>query len=163
MMKLSWIGLAAALVCAPGQNRLAQKVPDSIAMKDAALGGVLFEHKLHDQRTGRKCSVCHHASKPEKPETRPNQACRECHTKPTAAGMKTSRQAAFHNSTAQRGVCIDCHRKEAASGKKAPLKCAKCHLKEAGKVAGGLYAQPWHSAAGASPLGVGRHSDDSLP
>jgi hypothetical protein len=162
-MKLSWIALLAAGVCLQGQNSTAPKAPDSILMKDAALGSVLFDHKLHDQRAGGKCAVCHHASKPEKPETRAYQACRDCHTKPPAAGMKTSRQAAFHNSAAQSGVCIDCHKKEVASGKKAPLKCAECHRKEARTVAGGLYAQPWHSAAGVPALGVGRHGDDSLP
>lgn len=162
-MKPSGIALLGALVCLQGQNPPAPKAPDSIAMKDAALGSVLFGHKLHDQRTAGKCAVCHHASKPEKPETRAYQPCRDCHTKPPAAGMKTSRQAAFHNTTAQSGVCIDCHRKEVASGKKAPLKCAECHRREASKVAGGPYGQPWHSAAGVPALGVGRDSNDSLP
>lgn len=158
-----WIALLGALVCAQGQNPAPPQAPATIAMKDAALGGVLFQHRLHDQRAGGKCDVCHHASKPQKPEARANQACRDCHTKPPAAGMKTSRQAAFHNSTAQSGVCIDCHKKEVSSGKKAPLKCAECHQKEASKVAGGLYGQPWHSEAGVPALGVSRHSDDSLP
>ncbi len=104
------------------------KAPDTIKLTAAPLGTVTFQHKLHDQRTGGKCVVCHHASKPEKPgDTK--QACDKCHTKPVAAGMKTSRQGAFHKPTAQAGLCIDCHKKENAAGKKAPVKCVECHKK----------------------------------
>jgi hypothetical protein len=162
-MRLNWIGLLGILAWAQGPKTPAPKAPEVIVMKDAALGAVTFQHKSHDARAGGKCQVCHHASKPEKPETRPNQACRECHTKPPSGGMKTSRQAAFHQSTAQSGTCIDCHKKEVAAGKKAPLKCAECHLKEAKPVAGGQYGQPWHSTTGVHALGFGGHGSDSLP
>ncbi|MGQ9916232.1 MAG: cytochrome c3 family protein, partial [Bryobacteraceae bacterium] len=141
----------------------APKAPELIVMKDAALGSVAFPHKAHEGMPGVQCEICHHASKPEKPETRPNQACRDCHTKPPAAGMKTSRQAAFHNSTAQSGVCVNCHKRELAAGKKPPLKCAECHRKEARKVAGGRYGQPWHPAPGVHALGLGGHGADSVP
>ncbi len=160
-MRPVWVGLLGAALCAA--QTPAPKAPESVLMKDAALGAVTLKHKEHDARTAGQCETCHHASKPERPETRPNQACRDCHTKPPGPGMKTSRQAAFHNSTAQSGVCIDCHRKEAAAGKKAPLKCAECHVREARTVAGGTYGQPRHSTTGVPSLGVGRHGDDSLP
>jgi len=162
-MRFAWIGLYAIFAAAQGPNPPPAKAPDVIVMKDAALGAVAFEHKSHDARIGAKCETCHHASKPEKPETKPNQGCRDCHTKPPAAGMKTSRQAAFHNSTAQSGVCIDCHKKELAGGKKPPLKCAECHVREARKVAGGQYGQPWHTTTGVHAVGIGSHSADSLP
>jgi hypothetical protein len=161
-MRLLLAGLFCAALCAQGPKPAAPQAPETIVMKDAALGGVTFRHKLHDQRAGGKCETCHHASKAEKPETRPNQACRECHTKPPTAPMKTSRQAAFHNSTAQSGTCIDCHKKAVAEGKKAPLKCAECHLKEAKPVAGGIYGQPWHSAPPVHALGVSGHRADAV-
>jgi hypothetical protein len=156
-------GLFCAALFAQGPKAPAPKAPDTIVMKDAVLGSVTFTHKAHETRPGTKCETCHHASKPEKPETKANQACRDCHTKPPAAGMKTSRQAAFHNSTAQSGACIDCHKKELAGGKKPPLKCAECHRKEAKAVAGGKYGQPWHSTTGVHALGFGSHGTDSLP
>jgi hypothetical protein len=162
-MKLVLSGLFCAALCAQGPQPAAPKAPDTLLMRDAALGAVTFHHKLHDQRAGGKCATCHHASKAEKPETKPNQACRECHAKPPSAGMKTSRQAAFHNSTAQSGVCIDCHKRELAAGKKPPVKCAGCHQKEAKPVAGGHYGQPRHSTTGVHALGFGSHGFDSLP
>lgn len=162
-MKSLLVGLLCLWAGAQGPKAAAVKAPDAIVMKDAALGAVTFQHKAHATRTGEKCATCHHASKPEKPETKLNQACRDCHMKPPAAGMKTSRQAAFHNSTAQSGVCIDCHRKEVAAGRKAPVKCAECHLKEARTVAGGKYGQPWHSTTGVHAVGHGGHGADSLP
>ena len=96
------------------------------------MGGVKFNHKAHavDQKV--KCDTCHHASKPEKPLTSPQQACADCHTKTATPPMKTKLQAAFHNPTAQSGLCIDCHKEQIAKGKKAPApgKCAECHKKE---------------------------------
>lgn len=162
-MRVLLLGLLCMAAGAQGPKASASKAPDVILMKDAALGSVKFPHKQHEAVTGKECMTCHHASKPEKRETRPNQACRECHTKPPSAGMKTSRQAAFHNSTAQSGVCIDCHKKQAAAGKKAPVKCAECHVREARTVAGGQYGQPRHSSAGVHAVGFGSHGFDSLP
>jgi hypothetical protein len=103
---------------------------DTVILKGSPLGDVKFEHKLHTARTANKCETCHHASKPEKAATAPQQACADCHTKSPQPGMKTGLQAAFHNPTAQAGTCIDCHKKEAAAGKKAPVKCMDCHKKE---------------------------------
>jgi Zn finger protein HypA/HybF involved in hydrogenase expression len=103
---------------------------DTVILKGSPLGGVKFEHKLHTARAANKCETCHHASKPEKAATAPQQACTDCHTKPPQPGMKTGLQAAFHNPLAQAGTCIDCHKKEAAAGKKAPVKCMDCHKKE---------------------------------
>jgi hypothetical protein len=105
------------------------KVADVLILKGSPLGGVKFAHKEHSDKTGGKCETCHHASKPEKPSTAPQQACRDCHTKPVQAGMKTGTQAAFHNPTAKAGTCIDCHVKMNAEGKTAPTTCVKCHMK----------------------------------
>ena len=103
---------------------------DVVVLKGSPLGGVRFEHKLHVTRAANACETCHHASKPEKPATAPQQACSECHTKVPASPMKTKYQAAFHNPMAQSGTCIDCHKAQNATGKKAPVKCAECHKKE---------------------------------
>ncbi len=107
------------------------KAKDTYILKGAPMGGVKFEHKLHVERGGDKCEVCHHASKPEKALTHPHQACTECHTKTAAAPMKTTVVGAFHkNAAATAGVCIDCHKADNAKGKKAPVKCMDCHKKE---------------------------------
>jgi hypothetical protein len=103
---------------------------DTYILKGSPLGGVKFEHKLHQGRVGTKCDTCHHASKPEKPAKAAQESCLDCHTKPPQAGMKTGLQAAFHNPTAQAGTCIDCHKAENAKGKKAPVTCMNCHKKE---------------------------------
>lgn len=87
------------------------------------MGAVRFEHARHPVA----CENCHHASRDPKPGNAPQQACTGCHTKPTLPGMKTGKQAAFHNSTATAGTCIDCHKK---SGGGAPSKCTQCHKKE---------------------------------
>jgi hypothetical protein len=106
------------------------KPKDVVILKGAPMGGVRFEHKLHVERQANKCEPCHHASKPEKPAKIAQQACRDCHTKPPQAGMKTGLQAAFHNPTAQAGMCIDCHKQQTAKGKKPPMKCLDCHKKQ---------------------------------
>ena len=108
------------------------KPADTMILKGSPLGSVKYEHKLHVERVAGKCDGCHHASKPEKPATAAQQACRDCHTKPLPAGMKTSAQAAFHNPMAKAGTCIDCHLKSNAAGKAAPVACAKCHSKANG-------------------------------
>lgn len=115
----------------PHPTASSKAVPkDAIILKGSPLGGVRFEHKLHVARTGSVCATCHHASKPEKPASAPQQACSDCHTNAAAAPMKTKRQAAFHNPAAQSGTCIDCHKAENAKGKKAPLTCMECHKQE---------------------------------
>ena len=105
------------------------KPPAELILKGNPMGAVKFEHKLHIERVAGKCDACHHASKPEKPATAAQQACRDCHTKPASAGMKTATQAAFHNPMAKSGTCIDCHVKSNAAGKAAPVACIKCHSK----------------------------------
>ena len=104
--------------------------PDTVVLTGSPLGGVKFPHKAHAVDLKIKCDTCHHASKPEKPLTSPQQACTDCHTKTATPPMKTKLQAAFHNPTATGGLCIDCHKAENAKGKKAPVKCADCHKKE---------------------------------
>ncbi len=107
------------------------KPNDTIILKGAPMGGVKFEHKLHSETYAeKKCETCHHASKPEKPLSAPQQACTSCHTTPAKPPMKTNRQGAFHNPTAQAGTCMACHKTENAKGKKAPAKCLDCHKKE---------------------------------
>ena len=103
---------------------------DVYVLKGSPLGVVRFEHKLHQERTAKKCETCHHASRPEKPAKAAQQSCFDCHTKPPQSGMKTARQGAFHNPTAQSGTCIDCHKMQNAQGKKSPTKCMECHKKE---------------------------------
>lgn len=103
---------------------------DVLVLTGSPLGGVRFEHKLHIERAGNNCATCHHPSRPEKPASAPQQACSNCHTSVAAAPMKTKRQAAFHNPTAQSGTCIDCHKVESAKAKKPPLNCMACHKKE---------------------------------
>lgn len=87
------------------------------------MGGVRFEHAKHPVA----CETCHHAAREPKKGTAAQEACTTCHTKPTQAGLKTGKQAAFHNATATAGTCIDCHKK---SGGAAPTKCTQCHKKE---------------------------------
>ncbi len=106
----------------------AAKAQDVYTLK-APLGAVKFDHKKHS--TQFKCTDCHHASKPEKPNKTQYEACTACHTNPPQAGMKTKLQAAFHNPTATAGTCVNCHKKEAAAGKKTPAKCTDCHKKVA--------------------------------
>jgi hypothetical protein len=132
------VAFAAAVAWAQGPQ-----APDVIVLNDAALGAVTFQHKLHEERAEGKCETCHHASRPEKPQTRPYQACRECHTRPVQEGMKTIRQAAFHNPPAQSGTCADCHKRQLAAGKKPPQKCFDCHKKEARAALGRPGASPW--------------------
>lgn len=103
---------------------------DVLVLTGSPLGGVRFEHKLHVARAGNNCATCHHASRPEKPASAPQQACSDCHMSVAAPPMKTKRQAAFHNPTAQSGTCIDCHKAEGAKAKKPPLNCMECHKKE---------------------------------
>jgi Class III cytochrome C family len=110
-------------------NAAEEKPPVTVILKGSPLGGVKFEHKLHQERVGTKCDVCHHPSKPGKALTAQHEACFDCHTKPATAGVKIERQGAFHNPMAKAGTCIDCHLAENAKGKKAPVKCMDCHKK----------------------------------
>ena len=103
---------------------------DVMVLTGSPLGGVRFEHKLHTARAGNNCATCHHPSKPDKPASAPQQACSDCHTSAAAPPMKTKRQAAFHNPTAQSGTCIDCHKAQSATAKKPPLNCMECHKQE---------------------------------
>ena len=107
-----------------------KQAPETVTLTGSPMGGVKFPHKQHAVELKIKCDTCHHASKPEKPLTSPQQACTDCHTKTAVPPMKTKLQACFHNPTAQAGLCIDCHKAENAKGKKAPVKCMDCHKKE---------------------------------
>lgn len=111
---------------APGTTKAA---PKDVVLLKASLGTVHFQHKIHSETRKIACETCHHASRPEKPETAPQEACSTCHTLTAAPPMKTKLQAAFHNPTASAGTCIDCHKAQNAQGKSAPLKCLECHKK----------------------------------
>jgi competence protein ComEA len=89
------------------------------------MGAVKFEHSKHPFA----CETCHHPPRQPKPGAGTPELCTDCHTKPPQPGMKTGKQAAFHNPTATAGTCIDCHKK---SGGNAPTKCTQCHKKENG-------------------------------
>ncbi len=117
----------AARPAAPPAAVSAQPKPPArpILLSGAPLGAVKFEHAKHKV----DCQTCHHPSREPKAASAPQQACTGCHTKPPQPGMKTGKQAAFHNPTATAGTCIDCHRK---SGGDAPTKCTQCHRKENG-------------------------------
>ena len=125
---------ANVLQASPVQNAAAgttKALPkDVVILRGSPLGAVKFEHKLHSEARSIKCETCHHASKPEKPATAPQQACSDCHTKVAISPMKTKLQAAFHNPTATAGTCIDCHKAVTAKGKVPPVKCSGCHKKE---------------------------------
>lgn len=107
-----------------------EKVPGTVVLKGAPLGGVKFDHAKHSKMEGVKCETCHHASKPEHASKVAHEPCQTCHTKAATAPMKTAAQAAFHAAMAKGGTCIDCHVKQNAAGKKAPMKCPECHKKE---------------------------------
>ena len=130
---LAAIILACAGASAPSKAQAQAKdkaqAKDVYILKGTLAGGVEFQHALHAKDRNVKCETCHHASKPEKALSSPQQACTDCHTKTDTAPMKTKLQAAFHNPLAKAGLCIDCHLAENAKGKKAPVKCAECHQK----------------------------------
>ncbi len=103
-----------------------------ILLAGAPMGGVKFQHSSHSLAQGIQCETCHHPSRPEKPNTTAQQACRSCHTPLALPPMKTKLQAAFHNPAGNAGLCLDCHKQSAAQGKNAPTKCLQCHKKENG-------------------------------
>ena len=127
-----FIALTVVCVLALGVSLIGQaKAKDTYILKGAPMGGVKLDHKAHAEAYAeKKCEACHHAAKPEKAATDPQQSCFDCHIMPAKAPMKTNRQGAFHNPMAKAGTCIDCHVAQNAKGKKAPLKCLECHKKE---------------------------------
>ncbi len=111
---------------------LAQKAPAGpVILKGAPMGAVKFDHSVHVKVAG-KCVTCHHASKPAKPLTSPQEACTDCHTRPPTPPVTTNLQGAFHNPTATAGLCIDCHKNQNVGGKATPVKCMECHQKANG-------------------------------
>jgi competence protein ComEA len=107
------------------QAKKATQPSKPILLSGNPMGAVKFEHTKHPVA----CETCHHPSRPEKPASAAQQACTTCHTKPPQPGMKTGKQAAFHNASVTAGTCIDCHKK---SGGAAPTKCSQCHSKANG-------------------------------
>ncbi|MGC2110067.1 MAG: cytochrome c3 family protein [Candidatus Korobacteraceae bacterium] len=117
--------LATVTICG---SAFAQIAPQNPILMQGTTGAVKFDHPSHLKVAG-TCSICHHASRPEKPLKAPQEACSDCHTKPPTPPVTTSLQAAFHNPDATAGLCIDCHQKQNDAGKAAPVKCAECHQK----------------------------------
>jgi hypothetical protein len=110
--------------------RASRAQPKGVVLLSAKLGAVSFDHGLHAGERKIACTACHHPSRPEKPLSAENQGCRECHTTPASAPMKTGLQAAFHDPKAATGTCIGCHKQTVAKGKAAPLKCTECHKRK---------------------------------
>jgi hypothetical protein len=104
--------------------------PKDVVLLKASLGTVHFQHRIHSETRKIACETCHHANRPEKPGTAPQEACSTCHMLTAKPPMRTKLQAAFHNPTASAGTCIDCHKAQNAKGKAAPVKCLECHKKE---------------------------------
>lgn len=121
--------VAIALMTVGAALQLPPQAP--IVLKGAPMGAVKFAHVAHLKVAG-KCDICHHASKPLKPLSSPQQACTDCHTRPPTPPVVTGLPAAFHNAAATAGLCIDCHRRQNAAGKAAPTKCEECHQKDNG-------------------------------
>ena len=125
LARLWFAWLIAVVLCG---SAFAQTAPKAPILKGAPMGAVKFDHAAHLKVAG-KCSVCHHASKPQKPLKSPQEACTDCHTNPPTPPVTTKLQAAFHKPTATSGLCIDCHKTQDVNGKAAPVKCADCHKK----------------------------------
>ena len=120
---------AAPAPAPPSPAKLATRPePKGKIVLPAKPGAVTFDHGKHAGELKVACAVCHHPTRPEKPLVAVHQSCRQCHTTPATAPVKTSLQAAFHDPRAATGTCIDCHRK-AGAGKKAPVKCLECHVR----------------------------------
>jgi hypothetical protein len=107
------------------------KPPEIIILKGNPSGPVKFRHRLHTDIREIPCLTCHHASKPQKPATVPQQACGTCHVSVAMKPMHTNMEAAFHDDEATAGLCISCHTRENAAHKRklAPVKCRDCHNK----------------------------------
>ena len=124
------IVLALLLLTLCGGSSFGQQAPPSPSiLKGPTMGAVKFSHAAHTRVAGR-CEICHHAPKPEKPLKAPQEACTDCHTKPSTPPVTVGLQAAFHNPSATAGLCITCHKTENKEGKAAPVKCADCHKKD---------------------------------
>jgi hypothetical protein len=122
------VGLVFVLTCCVAAA--AQQAPTQpVVMKGQTMGAVKFPHPLH-RRVAGKCEVCHHASRPEKPNKAPQEACTDCHTKPPTPPVTAGMPSAFHNAGATSGLCVTCHKTENAEGRAAPSKCGDCHKNE---------------------------------
>ena len=98
--------------------------PDTVRYTPSR-GTVTFTHAKHGKAS--ECANCHHESRPEKPYTKPKEACGNCHVAEPVAPVTTSLRNAFHNTSERTGLCFDCHKKEVAAGKEAPTACNDCH------------------------------------
>ena len=118
--------VAAAL---PRSSSAQQTAPDSSGPDTVrytpSRGTVTFTHAKHAKAMD--CGNCHHESRPERPYTKPREACGDCHVAEPIAPLTTTLRNAIHNTAARTGVCYDCHKKTVAAGKDAPTACNDCH------------------------------------
>lgn len=130
-MSFRILALAAALCGAAVVSVPAQQTtpPDSTGPETVrytpSRGTVTFSHAKHAKAA--ECVSCHHESRTERPNTKPRQACGDCHVAEPVAPMTTTLRLAFHNTAARSGVCFDCHKKEVEAGKDVPVGCLDCH------------------------------------
>lgn len=120
--------MAAVFQPLPAQQQAAASAGPDTVVYTPTRGTVTFTHAKHAKLS--ECAACHHASRAERPYTRPRQACRDCHLAQPVAPVTTSLGAAFHNTVDRTGVCYDCHKKEAAAGKTIPTACSDCHKRQ---------------------------------
>ena len=91
---------------------------------------VEFTHKKHHDEFKVACAECHHVYKDGKnvwQEGQEVQKCIECHSpdkKEAKAKKVLDLRNAFHKN------CQTCHKDAVKQGKKAPVKCAQCHVQE---------------------------------
>ncbi len=128
LRQLAFAAVLAAGALLPGKVAAQQAAepagPDTVVFTPSR-GKVTFLHAKHAKAF--ECASCHHASKAEKPLTKPREKCEDCHTADPTPPMTTSLKQAFHNTVTREGTCLTCHKKEAAAGKNAPVGCTDCH------------------------------------
>ena len=97
---------------------------DPVLKTAAAKKPSAFPHKAHQDMY--PCAECHHSADAGKqaPYVAGQEGkCESCHNKDMAnAKLNDFKKAAHAN-------CKDCHKAAAKDGKKAPTKCAGCHVK----------------------------------
>jgi hypothetical protein len=110
----------------PAQQTTAEPPGPDTVRYTPKLGTVTFTHAKHAKSS--ECVACHHESRPERPSTKPHQACGACHVAEPVPPMTTDLRNAFHNTSTKSGVCFDCHK--AAASTTVPTACGDCHKRQ---------------------------------
>lgn len=94
--------------------------PETIRF-EADIGPATLDHRGHQRRLNKNCSVCHHRE-----EEGTKKACRTCHKGRIEAEQQGGAPAYFD---VKMKLCRGCHleRREKDDASKAPLHCAECH------------------------------------